>query len=155
MSEPSSGHSSETSPEYVLPPHLQVMQMAGSLVTARALYALAELGVADHLKDGPRSSEELAQATGFHALSLYRLLRTMAAYGLFAEDEERRFSLTPLGATLQTGTSNSARSTVRTTAGQTYWHAFSEFLHSVRTGESGAQKALGKSFFEYLSEAPE
>lgn len=155
MSESSSGHSSETSPESVLPAHLQVMQMAGSLVTARALYALAELGVADHLKDKARSSEELARATGSHAPSLYRLLRTMAAYGLFAEDEERRFSLTPLGATLQTGTSGSARSTVRTTAGQTYWHAFSEFLHSVRTGEPGAEKALGKSFFEHLSEDPE
>ena len=158
MSKHSSGRSSETSAESsesVLPPHLQVMQTAGSLVTARALYALAELGVADYLEDGPRSVEELARKTGAHAPSLYRLLRTMAAYGFFVEGERRSFSLTPLGAALRSGAPSSARSTVLTTAGQTYWQAFSEFLHSVRTGEPGAEKVLGKSFFEHLSEAPE
>ena len=56
----------------------------------QAIYVAAKLGIADLLKDGPKGSEELAQATGAHAGSLYRLLRVLASFGIFAEDEQCR-----------------------------------------------------------------
>jgi hypothetical protein len=83
------------------PPHAVLIQMAGALVLSRALYAVAELGVADHLVDGPRAADALARATGTHAPSLYRLLRTLASVGVFTEDADHRFALTPLGAALR------------------------------------------------------
>ena len=138
-----------------LPPHAQVVQMAGGHVIARAIYALAELGIADHLKDGPRLSEEIAQATGTHAPSLYRLLRSMAGLGFFVEGPDHRFSLTPLGAALQSDAPGHARASVRTMAGPIFWGALGEFLHSVRTGEAGMEKAYGRPIFDYLSTAPE
>jgi len=55
------------------------------------------------LKDGSRSSEELAQATATHAPSLYRVLRLLTTVDLFTEGEGHQFALTPLGASLQTG----------------------------------------------------
>lgn len=133
----------------------QVIQMAGGLVVARAVYALAELAIADHLKDGPRSADELAQATGAHAPSLYRLLRSMSGFGFFVEEADHRFSLTPLGAALQSDAPGHARSSVRCLAGPVAWDSFSELLHSVKTGESGMERAHGKSVFDYLSTAPE
>jgi hypothetical protein len=48
----------------------------GSIV-ATSLALAAELGIADLLADGPRGSEELAQATSTHSRSLYRLLRVL------------------------------------------------------------------------------
>ena len=86
-----------------LPAYVQVIQMATALWGSRAVYAMAQLGIADLLRDGPQTATALADATGMHAPSLYRLLRTLASLGLCTEGEAQRFALTPLGATLQTG----------------------------------------------------
>jgi hypothetical protein len=64
---------------------------------SQALHVAAQLGLADLLKEGPRSVPQLAEATGAHARSLYRLLRALAGVGAFAEDDQGRFALAPLG----------------------------------------------------------
>jgi hypothetical protein len=129
--------------------------MAGGNIVSRAVYAVAELGIADLLEHGPRSADELAEATGTHAPSLYRLLRSASGFGLFVEDADHRFSLAPLGAALRSDAPGHARSAVRTLAGPFSWGILGEFLHSVRTGQSGTEKAFGRSLFDYLSADPE
>ena len=52
---------------------------------SQALYVVARLGIADLLADGAQDSDELARATGTHPGALYRLLRFLAAAGLFRE----------------------------------------------------------------------
>ena len=155
MNDSDSDRAATAATDQTLPPAVQVVQMAGGLAISRAVFAVAELGIADHLKDGSRSSEEIAQATSTHAPSLYRLLRFMAGFGFFVEDADKRFSLTPLGAALQSDAPGYARSTVRMLAGSTAWKVWGEFLHSVRTGETGVEKAFGQSMFDYLSTQPE
>jgi hypothetical protein len=151
--------SPETSSTQSRPSHAQVVQMMSGgvygFVIAQAIYALAALGIADHLKDGPRTSDELARVTHAHSPSLYRLLRTMAGLGLFTEDAEHGFSLTPLGATLQTGVPGFARSTVLSMGGQLLSQAWTEFLHSIETGGTAFEKAHGAPFFERLTKLPE
>src|SRR5262245_47599199 len=56
-------------------PAFQVLQMAMAFGMSRSVYAAAELGIADLLGDGPKTVEELAEATGTHVPSLRRLLR--------------------------------------------------------------------------------
>ena len=56
-----------------------------------------------------KNSEDLAQATGIHAPSLYCLLRELASSGVFVEDEPGRLSLTRVGATLRTEVPGSLR----------------------------------------------
>src|SRR5688572_16901869 len=85
-----------------LPPHAQVIRMATGYWISRAVYLVAELGIADVLKDGAKSAEKIAAATGTHAPALRRVLRSLASVGLFSTDSQGRFSLTPLGASLQT-----------------------------------------------------
>lgn len=138
-----------------LPPHVQVIQMATGLWISRALHAVAQLGIADLLADGPKSSDELAQATQSHAPSLYRLLRAAASLGLFTEISPGNFKLSPLGASLQTGAPGAARSTILALAGKWSWAAWSEFPYSVQTGKTGTQKALGESLFDFLAKHPE
>jgi hypothetical protein len=72
----------------------------------QAIYVVTKLGIADLVKDGPKRSEELAQITGAHPDALYRLLRALASFGIFAEDEQCRFELTPLASLLQKGAFN-------------------------------------------------
>lgn len=52
---------------------------------SQAICAAAELGIADLLKDGPRSSTEIAAATGASEDGVYRLLRALGCVGLFTE----------------------------------------------------------------------
>ena len=68
-----------------LPAHVQLIQMCAGGWVAAAVYAAAKLGIADHLADGPRSAAELAPATGTHAPSLHRFMRTLAGFGILTE----------------------------------------------------------------------
>src|SRR5260370_13780102 len=84
------------------PPPLVLQQLIQSFQVPQCIYVAAKLGIADLLKDGPRSSEELAKATGTHAPSLYRVLRLLTAVDLFTEGMAHSVALTPHGAYLQT-----------------------------------------------------
>src|SRR5947209_8689497 len=138
-----------------VPPHVQLIEMAVAIWRARAIYAAAELGLADLLADGARSSDALAQATGMHAPSLYRLRRALAGCGVLTESEPGRFATTALGVALRTGAPGAARSTVLTLAGDWQWQAWRHFLESLRTGEPGLGNAFGTDLFSYLRDNPE
>ena len=145
---------SEQSPMPAAPPPQAVLnQLAFGFVISRVLYVLAELGVADQLKNGGRTADQIAAAVGAHAPSLYRVLRTAASIGLFTE-EGGRFSLTPLSELLISDAPGYMRSTIRTMAGPMSWQSWGEFLHSVKTGEDSVRKALGMPIFEYLAGNP-
>src|SRR6185503_13410617 len=81
-------------------PSLALRRLANGFQVTQAIHVAAVLGIADLLADGPRSSDDLAAATGSHPRALYRLLRALAAVGVFREEAERRFALTPMGACL-------------------------------------------------------
>jgi O-methyltransferase domain len=137
-----------------IPPHLQLVYLSRGVVVTTALSLAAELGVADHLADGPRSSDELARATSTHPRSLYRLLRLLSSVGVFTETQDHRFSLTPLGEFLRTGVPGSMRSWLRMTGLGVWLQTFAEALHSIRTGEPVFQRATGMELFDYLAVHP-
>lgn len=144
-------HSSSEAP----PPHVQLIQMATAYWASRLLYVAAKLDLADRLADGPQTAEALAGPTGMHAPSLRRVMRTLASLGLFTEDAQHRFALTPLGAALKSGEPGAARASVLTLAGDWVWRGFEQMLYSVETGKSGIEKALGEPIFTWLSKHPE
>jgi hypothetical protein len=69
---------------------------------SQAIYVVAKLGIVDLLKEGSKSGEELAKATGTHAQSLSRVMRALTSVGVFTEIDGGRFGLTPLAGLLQT-----------------------------------------------------
>lgn len=136
-------------------PHVQLIQMAVAIWAARAVYAAARLGIADHLAGGPRSADELAAATQTHAPSLQRLLRALASRGVLTEVAPAQFALTNLGSALRSCADGGARATILTLAGEWQWKAWDNVLHSLRTGETGLKKAFGASLFGYLDAHPD
>jgi hypothetical protein len=91
-------------------PSTELMQMINWYQVSQALHVAATLGVADQLKDGPKPYDVVARACGAHPASLYRLLRALAAVGVFHETGSKEFSLTPLGACLLSDAAGSRRS---------------------------------------------
>ena len=89
--------------------HEELLRLLAGCWISRAICIAAKLGIADLLQDGPRSSEEIAAATGTRAGALYRVLRALACVGVFEEEGERRFRLTPLADRLRSGSPGSLR----------------------------------------------
>jgi hypothetical protein len=138
-----------------LAPSAAMLQMIAGFRISRAIYVAATLGLADLLNEGPKSSEELAQATVTHAPSLYRVLRVLASAGIFAETEEGRFSLTPLAATLRSDIPGSLRASVLTAMGDEAYQTMGEIMHTVRTGEPAFGHVHGTDIWQYRAKHPE
>ena len=114
------------------PPQLVLQQLIQGFQVTQGIYVAAKLDIADLLKDGTRTSEDLAQATGTHPPSLYRILRLLSAVGLLTEGETHSFALTPLGAYLQSGVPGSMRDTALL-YGDKPWQVWGDLLYSVET----------------------
>ena len=119
------------------------------------LQALAELGVADELVDGPRSVEDLAERTGSNADALYRALRATAAKGVFTEVSRRVFALTALAEFLCTDMPYSLRDAFRMHGQDFMQEAYAGIGHTIRTGEPAFEHANGVGLFEYIGRRPE
>lgn len=141
-------------PETDVPPQMTMVEMMSGYWVSQALYVAARLGLADLLKDGPRTFEELAQASSTDAPTLYRLLRALASIGVFAEEEKGRFKLTTLAETLRTGP-GSVRAMVLHLGERPSWDAWGDLLRSVQTGETAFPRVNGIDVFPYYAEHPE
>lgn len=126
----------------------------GSMVT-QAIYVAAELRVADALKDGPRTPQELAREVDADPEALYRLLRLLASYSIFAEEKDGRFKLTPMGQALRADVPNSMRDIAVLMGHPIHWEDWSHLVDSVRTGEPSLPKLRGMGAFDYLEANPE
>jgi hypothetical protein len=115
---------------------------------SQALYAVAKLGVADLIGDGRTGVAELANAAGADEDVLYRVMRTLAGFGVFHEGDDRAFSLTPAGQLLRSDDPQSLRHAVIFRCEENY-DAFRELLHSVQTGENAFERVFGGPRFEY------
>jgi hypothetical protein len=133
-----------------LPPPVQLMQMLFGFAASRAIGVSAELRIADLLKDGSKSAEELAQQTGVHARSLYRVLRACASIGVFAEDDEKKFSLTPLAEPLRSDAPGSLRAFAEMITCDWQFQTWAELPYSVKTGKPSFDKVHGTSSFDYF-----
>ena len=133
---------------------VDLLQIMTSYWAAQTIYVAAKLGLADLLKDGPKSSDELAQATATHAPSLARLLRALASEGVFTEEEDGRFGLTPLSMCLQSEEPGSVRAAA-VMFGETLYQAWGGLLQSVRTGEPAFGSVLGMPIYQYFAQHPE
>jgi hypothetical protein len=134
--------------------HEQMRRLLTSYWLTQILHVAARLGLADLLKEGPRSADDLAAATRTHPRSLYRLLRALASVGVFAEEDRHRFSLTPLADCLRSDVPGSLRA-MAIMCGEERYQAWGELLHSVRTGQPGFEKLQGQSVFDFLHQHPE
>ena len=122
---------------------------------SQAICVAAELGVADLLADGARTSNDLAAATRTNEDTLYRLLRALASVGILSEEADRRFGLGALGEPLRTDAPDSVAA-IAVHVGQPYireaWSALGE---AVRTSENAFRLAHGVSNWEYRAQRPD
>ncbi len=134
-----------------VPPHVQVLSMIYGAFVSQTLLAVAELRLADLVRDGKKSAAQLAEATQTDELNLYRLLRALVGLGIFSEPEPGSFASTKLSACLQ---SDSPESLYHLTllVGGWQWRALGSLSYSLRTGKPAFEHLYGKDLWRYLTE---
>jgi O-methyltransferase domain/Dimerisation domain len=136
-------------------PSEQLMQLTTGYMVSAALYTATKLGIADLLKNGAKSTRQLAAATATNEDALYRLLRALASVGVFSESAPRVFELTPIAEPLRSDRDDSFRDMVLWMADSFHFRNYPEMLHSVKTGETIVEKVYGDSCFDHLSKDKE
>ena len=133
----------------------ELMRLVTGYQVSQAIHVAANLGIADLLAAGPVGVDELATATGSHPRSLYRLLRALAAVGIFHEGTKQDFSLTAMGERLR---SDAAAPVVRWPYSSAV-RTCGRHGHICRTASGPAKNAFrdahGVGNFEYRSLRPD
>ncbi len=132
-------------------PHFAMIEIATHFWISKALGVITELNVADLMKGKELPIEELAKLTECQTEALYRLMRALAAEGIFKEKANRVFAHTKLSLTLCEG-ENSAKHFVRYTCSPNNWDQYNQMMQCLKTGKSAASILYGMEGFEYLKE---
>ncbi|NJP07667.1 MAG: methyltransferase [Chloroflexaceae bacterium] len=136
-------------------PNVAIMQLTVSHLVMQSLYVVAKLNIADLLVEGPKSCEQLADESGAHAPSLYRMLSVLASMHIFTEDEQGQFSLTPLASTLCTDAPESMRDWVLYSGASWRLNLLNAMVHTIRTGENGYHHLYQQDLYDYFGSDPE
>jgi O-methyltransferase domain len=129
----------------------RLFQLTCAFISGAALWVAAELKLADLIGTASRSVTELAAKANTNEDALFRILRLLAADGVFTETEPRHFSLTPFSELLRSDHPQSFRDTVAFLADPFHFRIAAELLHSVRTGQPTIEHVTGKPVFEYFA----
>jgi predicted O-methyltransferase YrrM len=136
--------------------HARMMDMLHAPVLTQALAVAAELGIADRVADRPATVDALALSSGAQPDALYRVLRALAAHGVFREVAPRTFGQTALSDTLRAGAQDSLHHWARMWGLLPQRHgALGALLYSVRTGEPAFWHLYGMNFWSCLSDNPD
>lgn len=116
---------------------------------AFAIRAVGAIGVADHLSDGPRHVDHLAEKTGCSRHGLIRVMRALVTKSVFFEEPAETFGLMPMGDLLRTDHPFSMRWFFRL---EPDVRAMAAMEYSVRTGEPSFDHLFGMDYFDWLAE---
>lgn len=122
---------------------------------AAALRAAVLVGVADHLPDGPRPVAELARETGADPGGLHRVLRLLAARGVFRETGDGRFELTDKGRALRSDAEVPARSGILMFTDTMFWTVTHEVATILRDSAPRFERIFGMSLDDYFTAHPD
>ena len=126
------------------------------LATPMAVRAVVTLRIPDLLADGPLPVGGLAEASGTDAEALTRVLRLLAARGVFDRPDAERFANAPLADLLRTDHPSGMYTQFDLDGfGGRMDLAFTGIMHTLRTGRPAFEEVFGAPFWEYLSAYPD
>lgn len=134
---------------------LTLVGMSAGAWSTRVLQVGTELGIADVLKDGPKTLAEIAEATDTHGPSLGRLMRALVAMGIFAEVAPGTYGMTDLAWPLCRDHPGSVRNFILFFGFDWAWSLWSELTYAVKTGQSAMKHVHGKNIWQYIDAHPE
>ncbi|WP_436788096.1 methyltransferase [Yinghuangia sp. YIM S10712] len=135
---------------------MRLRELTFGAMAAAAVRAALRLDIPDNLGESPETAEELAERLSVDATSLRRLMRALAAHGVFAEQPDGRFAHTDMSRLLRSDTPRSMRHVSLWATEPWTWEVWPRLEDAVRQGGSVFPALHGMEFFDYLHQvAPE
>jgi hypothetical protein len=131
----------------------KIVEMASGYILSRAIYAAAQLKVADYIME-PCHISNLALKTETNQDALHRLMRFLASYDIFHEDADNNFSLTPLSEQLISTDPHSLWAWITYHHEPNRWIAYGDIEQSIKTGTPAFNTVFGKGYFDFIAESP-
>jgi hypothetical protein len=126
------------------------MQSLMGKFVSKALSVAADFGFADALAAGPLDAATIAARSRTSPDATYRVLRALAAVGIFAQTGPRTFANNPVSEALRTDVPGSLRAMARWINCPTGWEPWGRLDHSVATGQPATQILFGEDVFAVL-----
>jgi C-methyltransferase len=136
------------------PPDAIIWALSTAGFAARCLHVVADLGVADRIGDQPVTISELASSCAADPDALDRVLRLLAAHGIF-EWQHGSYSHTPSSRLLRSDDPMTMRPFAQMMGLPLFWGSLAEFKHSVQTGKPAVEILEPKGAWAYLQERPD
>jgi hypothetical protein len=135
-------------------PHEMIWTLASAVVSSRCLHVIAALGVADQIGDYPVPTRELASRCDTDPDALGRMLRLMAAHGIFERDEAG-FRHTPASRLLRSDHPMSMRALAAMPGLPVFASSFDRLEHAARTGAPAVEMVDSRGVWAYLQDHPD
>ncbi len=143
-------------PNKITPPPFRLVQISSSFWQSRALYVAVRLDIATALADRQLSASEIASLVGASADAIGRLLRMLAAMGIFEETAPGIFRNNRLSAPLRQDDPQCIRAMILMHNSEQMTRPWFEELESaVRSGEVAFQRSYGLELFDYMDQHPD
>jgi hypothetical protein len=139
----------------LLPPPIALVEHAHRAAVMHLLAAFAELGVADHLADGPKTAKELAGLVQADADALHRALRAAAVVGIVRLDAAGKVHATRLTMPLRSHDPSAAADWCRYVGSPSVQAAWSDLTQTLRTGENAFRRINGMDTFQWFDTHPD
>jgi hypothetical protein len=125
-------------------------------VTYTALLSVvAQVGVADLLRSGPLSAEQIAQRAGLHADTVMRVLRALVGVGIFHRLPDGRFSNNRLSEALIGGLPHRMREWVTYFGSQSNIAAWNDLERTLRSGDNAFERVFGMDVWQWFDGHPD
>jgi hypothetical protein len=138
-------------PKRMTSPAFRLLQIGSAFWQSRVLDVAARLDLATVLADGPSSAADLAGKVGADPQALLRLLRMLAAMGVFDEVAPGTYRNNQLSDALRTDRPNNVRAMVlmhNSPEMSRPW--FEQLEHGIRTGEVTFRLQHGQDLYDYM-----
>jgi hypothetical protein len=133
-------------------PAALVAELARGHIAPRCLHVIADCGAADAVGPDGATPREIAAHTGLAADALDRMLRLLAAHGIFKHGTQGRYEHTAASRLLRTDEPGSLRSYVRMNGLRAFWDRYAELGETARAGRPKRDWA---NLVEHLAAHPE
>jgi len=131
------------------------MQFGTGYMPAAALYPIVKLGIPDILANGSSTVSDLAAKTKTNEDFLYRVMRALTSFGIFAEPEPRTFQLTQVSEKLCRKTPGSMRDMILWMCNPFHLQVWSRIDYALETGGNATEHIFGKPCFEVFAPGSE
>lgn len=136
------------------PAALTLLDLVQSHRITAVIYVAAQLGIADRLYAGPKSLDDLAEATGANRAALARLLTALRTIGICEPGGSEQYALTEIGAALAGDAEPSCKALV-ILEGQWLSRSWNGLLESIMSGKTVAQLQGFDNSFDLMARTPE